>query len=348
MSGDVASSAAWSAGFDLAFRAALVAAMIALLSRGRARSGRAALAIPASLALIVIVDLGSVSVPMLWRATGPRSRLDPPPPIPIARVAAGDPLSRALSLERASFLSNDWVSWRARSLAGNHAAVGRHWEDLMGDGLLSRYPALCSFAVRYVAGNDQVRIDTTLCDRLPVPGTTATVLRLKETLPRAYTVPRVESRDTDEDVIAAVLAPDFAPAAVAYTREREAAGDYPGSRECAIRWVDDSPDHVALETRSPDRAFVVIADAHFPGWRARVDDRPVPLYRVNHLVRGVTVPAGAHRIRMDYEPPGWSAGVVSTRLAMLVAIALAAALVLIGGIGRRATMPRTIAANEPR
>jgi len=68
----------------------------------------------------------------------------------------------------------------------------------------------------------------------------------------------------------------------------------------------------------------VIADADFPGWTSSLDGRPLRIARVNHLVRGVIVPAGVHRLEMHYVPEGWAAGQFTTRAAF--AFALVAAL----------------------
>jgi hypothetical protein len=49
-----------------------------------------------------------------------------------------------------------------------------------------------------------------------------------------------------------------------------------------------------------------------------------PLFRVDHLLRGVAVPAGSHRVVMRYEPPGWAVSVPVTRGAFLLWLGLAA------------------------
>ena len=306
-------NAARLAGLDLALRALFVAALAAALA-AHARGGRYAVTASVGLAALLVCDLGSVSAPMLRRATGRIGQLSAPAP---------PPLGRALALERATMLSNDWVAWRARSITGKHAAVIGTWEDLLSRGLLRRHPALCALAARYVAGDGSVAVDTASCERVLEGGAPTPVLRLREALPRAYAVPRVLAPGSDDAVISSLFADDFDPRATAFTNDPEAAGDYPGSRRCGVRWIEDSPDRIALETEAPARAFLVVADAYFAGWQARVDDRPARLFRVNHLVRGVAVPPGRHRIAMRYRPEGWSAGVWSTRASMAVILVLA-------------------------
>ena len=141
-------------------------------------------------------------------------------------------------------------------------------------------------------------------------------------------VPTVVAPGNDISVLSAMALVDSFPARVAFTTDARVAGSYPGSAGCAIRWIEDAPDHVVLETEAPDRSFVVVADAWFEGWRARLDGQDVAIARVDHMLRGVPVSAGRHRLAMDYEPVGWSAAVATTRAAgttwlllLLVAVA---------------------------
>ena len=310
------------AGTDLFSRGLLLAALALLLAlRGRtAWLGRA---VPAALVVIVTLDLSSVAAPILRRATAPLAALEAPPPPPLARVAARNPEWRVLPLERAGFLSNRWVSWRARSLTGEHGAINRYWSELFSAGVVRRYRALCGLAVRYVATDGSIRVDSSYAVPVMEGDSILPVLALRDAVPRAHAVARVIAPGSDQAVIAGLFAEDFDPGMVAYAIDPAAAGDYPGSATCGVRWIEDLPDRLALETESAERAFLVVADAYVPGWQARVDNREVPLHRVNHMVRGVAVPPGKHRVTMRYRPEGWDAGAAATRAALaLVAISV--------------------------
>ena len=126
--------------------------------------------------------------------------------------------------------------------------------------------------------------------------------------------------------VALMTSERFAPREAAVAADAAAAGGYPGSSRCDLRWAEDEPDRVAFDVDAPDRAFVVLADTFFPGWEARVDDSPVPIHRVNQVARGIAVPAGRHRVTMRYLPEGWSASVPVTRAAMILWLALSLAL----------------------
>ncbi|HJQ82799.1 MAG TPA: YfhO family protein, partial [Candidatus Binatia bacterium] len=69
--------------------------------------------------------------------------------------------------------------------------------------------------------------------------------------------------------------------------------------------------------------LVVVADSFYPGWEARVDDRPTPIFPANVMFRAVAVPAGTHTITFRYRPRAFHLGCALFVLAALACLALA-------------------------
>jgi hypothetical protein len=316
-----ARAAARFAGLDLLSRSALVACACALLVL--VRSGRA-WARPA-LALLVVLDLASVGAPGLWRASGPRAAIEAPAPTPLAKVAARAPRARAYvgaarpvqdsvfaDRRYAESYTNFWVSWRARCLTGNHGAFPSAWRTAMEYELTRSQPVLRAWGVGWL-DLDRASAPASASLALVTQDERASVYALEAPLGRAYAVPLVVALP-DEDAVARAMAhPGFDPAAVAVTTDRSVAGGYPGSPDCAIRWLRDDPQWLVLETEAPDRAFLVVADSDFPGWSARVDGSPAQIAPTNLLVRGIPLPGGRHRVEMRYETAGMREAVPVTR-----------------------------------
>jgi hypothetical protein len=64
-----------------------------------------------------------------------------------------------------------------------------------------------------------------------------------------------------------------------------------------------SGDHVRMTfDPAPADRFLVVNELFFPGWSARADGKPVPIYPTNAVMRGVVVPGGATSIEFDYTP----------------------------------------------
>ena len=71
---------------------------------------------------------------------------------------------------------------------------------------------------------------------------------------------------------------------------------------------------------APTDGWLVVNEAYFPGWVARVDHIDAPIYRVDGWVRGLRVSRGSHRIELVFRPIRW---IVTALLATLIWIALA-------------------------
>jgi hypothetical protein len=77
--------------------------------------------------------------------------------------------------------------------------------------------------------------------------------------------------------------------------------------------VKYSSDELLLNTHTPADRFLVFSDVYFPGWRAWVDGKEVPVYRTDGVVKGVIVPSGDHSIHFKYDP-------ISYRIGWMIAI----------------------------
>jgi uncharacterized membrane protein YfhO len=64
---------------------------------------------------------------------------------------------------------------------------------------------------------------------------------------------------------------------------------------------------------------VVLNDSLRDGWSVHVDGAEAKAIRVNSVVRGVTVPAGAHTVSWTYRVPGLRLSLLVFVLALLAA-----------------------------
>ncbi|MEW6157006.1 MAG: hypothetical protein AB1813_06210, partial [Verrucomicrobiota bacterium] len=71
-------------------------------------------------------------------------------------------------------------------------------------------------------------------------------------------------------------------------------------------------------------ALIVIAQTHFPSWKAYLDGKRVPLWRANHAFQCLEIPAGKHHLEVRYEDGAFKLGglisVTALGLCMLLAI----------------------------
>lgn len=81
------------------------------------------------------------------------------------------------------------------------------------------------------------------------------------------------------------------------------------------------PNRIDIGTSSPVAAVLVLAENHYPGWRASVDGRAVETLRVDYNLRGVALAPGAHEVRFVYRPKSALAGLLLSALAAVLLLA---------------------------
>ncbi len=126
-----------------------------------------------------------------------------------------------------------------------------------------------------------------------------------------------------------VLAPArIAPLAVHLYRLRDPRPRVEVSGDARVIETRYGANDVSVRVEASRLEDVLLRDGWAPGWTARVDGEPA-VVSASGRHRSVRVPAGRHRVVMEYRPPG-------LRLALGTSgLALAAALALAGRAGRR-------------
>lgn len=203
---------------------------------------------------------------------------------------------------------------------------------------------LGAFGVQFLLGPDA--IDGEAADVVRRGSARHTwIYRLRSVGPRLYLASRVRAVGTLEAALDRLGDAGFVPGEDAVVEGdcppieacRRSPGGAAGDRSVRIR--EASPERLVLDVSAAERALLVVADAAFPGWQARVDGRPAPIHLANGLVRGVVVPGGEHVVSFGYEPRSFRAGLVVSALGVLAA-ALAAGAAARGAAASRARAPR--------
>jgi uncharacterized membrane protein YfhO len=75
-----------------------------------------------------------------------------------------------------------------------------------------------------------------------------------------------------------------------------------------------------IKCEAPEQGFAVLADSFYPGWKATVDGRRVPILRANGLFRAVAVTPGIHEIVFRYRPAGFYTGMAISLAFLAVSV----------------------------
>lgn len=98
----------------------------------------------------------------------------------------------------------------------------------------------------------------------------------------------------------------------------------PSLADARVSILEDQPERLVLQTRSPMEALLFVSDAFYPGWVAFVDGERRVVHRAHHAFRGVIVPAGEHEVVLRYEPTWFTRGLWLSLASSLLAIAMIA------------------------
>jgi hypothetical protein len=77
-----------------------------------------------------------------------------------------------------------------------------------------------------------------------------------------------------------------------------------------------SPHRLTVRVDARGRGLLVLSEIAFPGWRARVDGRPAPVYTADYLLRAIPVTKGRHKVALTYEPASYRVGLFLSALAL--------------------------------
>lgn len=89
-----------------------------------------------------------------------------------------------------------------------------------------------------------------------------------------------------------------------------------------ITLLNRQTNSLAIDADLKCKGMVIAGETFFPGWEARVDGKPAPIYEAYTTLRGVVVDAGHHRIEMRYRPRSVYLGFFLTLTGLVAAVAL--------------------------
>jgi hypothetical protein len=143
-------------------------------------------------------------------------------------------------------------------------------------------------------------------------------------LGRAYLVHRAVEGD-DAQGLALMQQEDFQPRLAAVVEPGSGLQLAPGdARDDAVQVLEAAPELVRLRARSGTDALLVLSDASYPGWNARVDGAPARLLRTDLAFRGILLPAGEHEVAFSFEPLSLKLGALISALSLLALATLLA------------------------
>jgi uncharacterized membrane protein YfhO len=63
-----------------------------------------------------------------------------------------------------------------------------------------------------------------------------------------------------------------------------------------------TPNRVMLHAATDTPALLILSDTFYPGWKAFDNGREIPVLRVNHTLRGISLGPGDHTVSFVFRP----------------------------------------------
>ncbi len=72
-----------------------------------------------------------------------------------------------------------------------------------------------------------------------------------------------------------------------------------------------APEQLAFAIRAAADSYLLVSQAHYPGWTATLDGQPAPIHRADILLQAIYIPAGEHTLTLQYAPSSWPAALIT-------------------------------------
>lgn len=237
------------------------------------------------------------------------------------------------------FAENKFSVFGIESTGGYHPAKLQVYDELLQVSKnLANIDVLQMLNVRYVVSMSP--LDHPLLDvvhegelRLARGPVRVMVYRLAGSMPRAWFVREGVSEKEVMDVYGKLLGGEIDVTTQALVED----APWIGGRqfgEATVSSIEVLPEKISLSVQADQEAFLVLSEVFFPlRWKVMIDDHEQQVFKTNGLLRGVSVPAGEHRVVFSFDRRGFENG---SRLAFAgFAVALLLAGTGLSGLKRR-------------
>jgi hypothetical protein len=127
---------------------------------------------------------------------------------------------------------------------------------------------------------------------------------------KAWFVKELKSLPTKEDVVLEMNKTEFNAANKAILVGTDETKTFSANGE--IKVTSKTPNRIELNVNSDSNQFLVLSEVYYSdGWKAQLDGKEIPIHKVNHILRGVEVESGNHKLSFEFNPQTYSTSVAT-------------------------------------
>jgi hypothetical protein len=305
---------------NLVRETAIAAAMAFLyvLALWGVRRPRLVGAVPLILLVLFVADTWRVNDRFMFLTTAPvKGKAAETPPL-IKFLEASPRVFRVLPMDGSDPMQ--YVSHRIPVVFTSNAVQQVRWqqfldafrvEGAMPDMLNVRYLVMSQEAFE----EEKAHLTPKYVPVFSAPGGPL-VLENRTVLPKAWLVPAVAEVTDAEQRLALLQDTRFNPLGVALVEARPPVAMAPPDRALPLPQSVAVPvyegERILVDAAVPGNALLVLGEKYYKGWKAFVDGKATEIVRVNHILRGVYLLPGRHKVEFIFDPLPFKIGKLLT------------------------------------
>jgi hypothetical protein len=258
------------------------------------------------LVVVVVADLWRVDVqPMDARDRTEKSEIFVAPDY-VRYLQHDTTLYRTILFENGQPPYNNTLAyWKIQSAYGYQGAKMRWYQDIDDVAGVGNPLVWQLMNVKYIISN---RPDSSQVLGLVYNGPEYKVYANRTFVPRAFFVNRYEVA-AGIDILRKMQSVSFNVRDVAFFTENPNLAIDPPKDGAGAEYVRYGMQDLGIKVTATGNNLLFLSEAYYPnGWKAFLDGKEIPIYRMNYFFRGVVVPAGSHDLEMKFEPKSFYLG----------------------------------------
>ncbi|MBQ0073451.1 MAG: YfhO family protein [Prevotella sp.] len=218
---------------------------------------------------------------------------------------------RVLNLASNTFNENE-TSYFHKSIGGYHAAKLRRYQELIerhiSPEMQHGFSAIAQAQgdMQQVNGDSVMPVINMLNTKyliLPLQGGKTTPILNPYAMGNAWYVSDIQYVENANQEIDAVGQINLRNTAVADKKFESILGKTAvQDSSSSVTMTAYEPNELHYDVNSSAGGIVVFSEIYYPGWTATIDGKATELGRVNYVLRAVNVPAGAHKVVLEFKP----------------------------------------------
>ncbi len=143
----------------------------------------------------------------------------------------------------------------------------------------------------------------------------------RDALDRAWFVNEVRTVTPADSILPLLGSQEFDPRQTAFVETKLTGIEAPDSTR--VKQTKAELHSLAYELYTDKPAFLVLSEIWYPaGWKAFLDGKEIPIHAANYILRGLQIPAGEHKLELEFKPDSYRTSITLSLLGLLLSLLL--------------------------